>query len=73
MMATIEQNLKPWITPNFATVESPIGKRQDGFHPSAQDGIPIADLPDAAFKALVTEWLRSVYDKAGKRYDWRFD
>ncbi len=70
-MATIELELSPWRAPNFATVKEPPGKRQDGF--KEVRSIPVAELSASALRQMAQEWLKDLYDKAGKEYDWRFD
>jgi hypothetical protein len=67
-MTTIAMKLRPWVPPNFASLEQPVGKRQDGIQPSVS--IPLADLDQAALNGLVREWLQSVYHKAGKPNPW---
>lgn len=55
--------LKPWVVPNFATVELPPKPKQDGLH--ALPSIPLADLPLDALDGLVRQWTKEVYQKAG--------
>lgn len=70
-MATIETKLQPFSVPNFAIVEEPAHPRQEGFRdPRA---IPISELPDSTLQQMAADWLRDLYDRAGKRYNWRFD
>lgn len=70
-MATIETKLQPLPVPNNAVTEVPPQPRHEGFRPAR--AIPISDLPANTLRELAREWLVSLYDKAGKPYDWRFD
>jgi len=60
-MAEVKIKLKPWMTPNHAILE--------GYEKS----VPLRELDDDAFHALIVEWLSSVYDKAGQRKNYRFE
>lgn len=55
--------LKAWTTPNFANVDMPPRPKQDGVH--ALPSIPMSEIPMDALDALVAQWRREVYDKAG--------
>lgn len=71
-MATIELKLKPWTTPNFATVEQPPRPKQDGMR--ELPSIPVKELSQEALDGLATEWLRELYEKAGKvQPNWSFE
>lgn len=69
-MATFELKLRPWTTPNFATAEMPVGKRQDGARELPT--IAVADLSEEALSDLAQQWLGELYDKAGKPRNWSF-
>jgi hypothetical protein len=67
-MTAIAMKLRPWMPPNFASLEQPIGKREDGIQPAVS--IPLADLDQDALDGLVAEWFAAVYKKAGKPSPW---
>lgn len=67
-MTTIGMKLKPWIPPNFAIMEQPPGRRQDGL--KQLPCIAVADLPQDTIDGLVAEWLAALYAKAGKPNGW---
>jgi hypothetical protein len=69
-MASVEMKLKPWQTPNFASIEAPPRPKGEGF--TELPSIPITELSAAALSALAEEWLTSLYQKAGKAQDWSF-
>jgi hypothetical protein len=70
-MATIEVKLKPFNVPNHALVEEPARPKQEGIQELRS--IPISELPAATLQAMAADWLASLYDKAGKPHNWRFD
>lgn len=61
-MTYLPMKLKPWTTPNFATVELPPRPKQDGV--VALPAIPLADLTEEAVDDLVKQWRAEVYKKA---------
>lgn len=70
-MATIETKLRPFLLPKHAVVEEAPGLRQDGFQEAKT--IPLSELPASTLQEMASDWLRGLYDKAGKSYNWRFD
>lgn len=70
-MATIEVKLKPFNVPNNALIDEPARPRQEGVHEPRS--IPVSELPASTLQEMASEWLASLYDKAGKPYNWRFD
>lgn len=58
----IVTRLKTWQTPNFATVDLPPGRKEDG--PKPLPTIAIADLGAEALDALAQAWLNELYTKA---------
>lgn len=56
--------LKPWQVPNFATMELGPRPREEGMIQAPS--IPIADLEQGAFDALVERWVNDIYKKAGR-------
>jgi hypothetical protein len=61
-MAKIEMEAKLWTPPNFVTVEGP--EDAEGIRKTIS--VPIEDIPDDAFHALVEEWVEAIYVRAGK-------
>ena len=68
-MAGVMMKLRPWAVPNFAALEQPVGKREDGLRPEVS--IALSDLDQSALDGLVSEWLSEVYRKAGRLSCWR--
>jgi hypothetical protein len=68
MSASIEMKLKPWQVPNFANIEMPPGRKEDGVQ--ALPSIPIKELSIEALNGLATGWLLDLYEKAGKPNPW---
>lgn len=62
--ALINYSLKPWQTPNFATVELPPRPKQEGI--VALPSVPLNELSDEALDILVEQWRAEVYRKAQK-------
>jgi len=54
----------PWQAPNFATVQTKPGFKQDGMQPLPS--IPVDVLDDDALQVLAQSWLTDLYAKAGK-------
>lgn len=69
-MATFEMKLRPWIVPNFATLDMPVGRKQDG--PRELPTIAVADLSEEALTDLAQQWLTELYAKAGQPHNWSF-
>lgn len=69
-MASFEMKLRPWIVPNFATLEMPVGRREDG--PRELPTIAVADLSEEALTELAQQWLDELYKKAGKARNYSF-
>ncbi len=69
-MAATEVKLKPWLTPNFATIEMPPRPKQEGI--SALPSIPVKELSPQALADLAEQWLTELYEKAGKPRNWTF-
>lgn len=67
-MAHLEMKLKPWLAPNFATLEQPPGLKQEGLR--ELPSIAVKDLPQATLDALAAEWLTNLYAKAEKPRNW---
>lgn len=65
MMADFKIKLRPWIVPNFATIEGRPGSRQDGWKDAS--GIPISELPAETLAQMADEWRAELFDKAGKK------
>lgn len=70
-MASVELKLKPWTTPNFAQIEQPPGKRQDGF--KELPSISVKDLSPQALSDLAEQWCNELYRRAGKAQNFRFE
>lgn len=64
MDAVISYKLKPFQTPNFATVEQSPRPKQEGVQ--ALPSIPINELSDESLDNLVNQWRAEVYLKAKK-------
>lgn len=56
--------LKPFLVPNFVSVEAKPGRKGDGVQPLPT--IPVADLDSEALDGLAQAWLTELYEKAGK-------
>lgn len=67
-MAMIEMKMRPWLAPNFAQVESPVGRRQDGI--LVPNGIPVAEIPEHVLHDMALDWVSDLYRKAGKPCPW---
>ena len=63
-MATIQQKIRPFTTPNYVTVEAPPRPRQDGWTTSPT--ISIADLDADTLSEMCAEFRAAVFAKAGK-------
>lgn len=61
--AKVEVKLRPFLVPNFATID--LNPRLHGDKNEAS--LPIAELDHAALDALAEAWLTELYKKAGKR------
>lgn len=55
--------LNKFQAPNFATVKSKPGRKEDGLQPLAS--IPIAELEPKTLDELAFAWLEDIYEKAG--------
>lgn len=60
-MATIEQKLKPFGTPNFVIIEQPPGRRQDGFKEAPS--IPLRDVPEQVLLQMCEDFKQEVLRK----------
>jgi hypothetical protein len=56
--------LRPWVVPNFAVVETPPRKREEGFREAPT--IPLADLDPGVLAAMCSQFRAAVFAKAGK-------
>ena len=63
-MATVNLKLRPWMVPNFATVEQPPGRRQDGW--KDVPGIPLADIDPDTLSAMCDDYRAAIFANAGK-------
>lgn len=68
MSATIEMKLKPWLSPNYAPLEMPPGKREDGV--KELPSFHVSELPQEALDAQARQWLIDLYAKAKKPNPW---
>lgn len=59
-------DLHPFPVPDFVTIVSAPGKREDGIFPNKLSRIELKNLDDDALKALCDQWVKDVYAKAGK-------
>ncbi len=64
-MASTKVKLKPFLAPNFVSVEMPPRLRQEGM--AELPSIPITMIEADALEDLVFEWVEAVYKKAGSR------
>lgn len=64
-MAQIKIKLKPFLTPNFALMESPPRSRQEGFN-AERNTVPLSELSVEALDELCQEFRANVFQKAGK-------
>jgi hypothetical protein len=62
--ATIALKVKPWMVPNFVSIEMPPRPKQDGI--AALPSIPLKDLPLETLDSLAEQWRTELYAKAGK-------
>jgi hypothetical protein len=68
-MATQPLKLRPWRAPNYANVDMPLGRRQDGF--TQLPSFALSELAQEALDDLTEQWLNDVYRTAGKVSPWR--
>lgn len=61
-MANLKMALpvKLWEPPNFAIVERDVADNKSSI------SVPLAEIPDDTFHALVEAWVVAIYKKAGK-------
>jgi hypothetical protein len=62
---SVPVSFRRWQAPNFANVNRPPGKRQDGLQ--ELPSVPVADLDPKALDALAAAWIEDLYEKAGKK------
>jgi len=60
-MAAILQELKPWLSPNFAILAKSKNDK----------AIPVSELPSETLDEMAFEWLDDLYRKAGKQSPWK--
>lgn len=64
-MAAIELKLKPFRVPNYAIVELPPGKREEGFTEAPK--FHLFDMEAETLSSMCDRFRTDVFDKAGKR------
>lgn len=64
MRATLEIELQPFRTPNFALAKEMPGKRQEGFTETPK--YPLSDLDPYTLDRLCRDFRKEVFKKAGK-------
>jgi hypothetical protein len=64
MGANMQIKFKPWITPNFAHVEGPLGRRQEGV--SFDRGFALSEIPVEDLAELCDQFRADVFRKAGR-------
>src|SRR5690606_21598479 len=62
---SMPMKLKPFQVPNFALVEMPAGKREEGFNPLPP--FPLHELSPETLDALCAEFRAAVFAKAMKK------
>ncbi len=65
MKVTIELDLEPFETPDFAIIRSEPKPRQDGFQ--AINSIPLREIDASILYSLCENFTDSVFRKAGKQ------
>jgi hypothetical protein len=63
-MADVRVPLIPWLTPNFASVKLPPGKREDGYAPAPT--FALAELEPETLAKMCDDFRAEVFKKAGK-------
>lgn len=62
----MEIRLRPFMTPNFVSMELPIGRREDGYNPD-RGTIPLKDVPAQDLAWLCARFRADVFAKARKQ------
>jgi len=62
--ATMAFTMRPWLAPNFATVDMPAAPKQDGMRDLPT--FHVSDLPVETLDQLAEQWRVDLYVKAGK-------
>ena len=60
-MASIEQKLKPFVTPNHVVIEVPPGRRQDGFQRAPS--LPLNAVPEDVLLQMCEDFKNEVLAK----------
>lgn len=61
---SVSLKMQPWQTPNYASVQMPAGKRQDGFVELPK--LHVRDLDVSVLSEMCDRWRADVFAKAGK-------
>lgn len=67
-MTMMQMNLKPWLAPNYAPMEMPPGKREDGV--KELPSFHVSELSQEALDGQAKRWLSDLYIKAKKPNPW---
>lgn len=67
---TVTLKLKPWQTPNYATVEMPARPRQEGI--KELPSVHVTELLPQELSDLAEQWLTELYAKANQPHNWSF-
>lgn len=63
MKGELPVHYRLWGTPNYVAVSLPATEGAG----SESHSVPLSALPDDTFHAMIEEWVREMYEKAGKR------
>ncbi len=63
-MSTMKLTMKPWIVPNYVTLEMPVGQRQDGWKPSPS--LPLSEVDPKTLAEMCVAFRAEIFRKAGK-------
>jgi hypothetical protein len=62
---TMQVELQPWITPNYAHIKMPPGKREDGFKEAP--GFALNELDEQTLSDQCDKFRKEIFTKAGKK------